>query len=112
MVGPRGGRATPKAHGPRNRRGRQRFRSPASLQAVLLDALVRLLPLDLLDLGVVDLAGLDCGGRVLGFQSDAAFAAEINRFVAWVKSSATATPGGEILMPGEVEERAKAHRLR
>jgi uncharacterized oxidoreductase len=46
------------------------------------------------------------------FQADAAFAAEINRFIAWVKSSAKATPDGEILMPGEVEERTKARRLR
>jgi uncharacterized oxidoreductase len=46
------------------------------------------------------------------FQDDAAFAAEIQRFVAWVKSSATATPGGEILMPGEIEERTKAQRQR
>jgi uncharacterized oxidoreductase len=46
------------------------------------------------------------------FASDAAFASEIQRFIAWVKSSATATPGGEILMPGEPEERTKALRLR
>ena len=46
------------------------------------------------------------------FQEDAAFAAEIRRFIAWVKSSATAQPDGEILMPGEIEERTKAHRLR
>ncbi len=46
------------------------------------------------------------------FQSDAAFAAEINRFVAWVKSSEKAAPDGEILMPGEIEERTKALRLR
>jgi hydroxycarboxylate dehydrogenase B len=46
------------------------------------------------------------------FRDDAGFAAEINRFVAWVKSSATVTPDGEILMPGEPEERTKARRLR
>jgi hydroxycarboxylate dehydrogenase B len=46
------------------------------------------------------------------FQSDAAFAAEIQRFIAWVKSSEKTTPGGEILMPGEIEERTKAQRLR
>ena len=46
------------------------------------------------------------------FQTDAAFAAEINRFIAWVKSSAKTTPDGEILMPGEIEERTKARRLR
>jgi hydroxycarboxylate dehydrogenase B len=46
------------------------------------------------------------------FQMDAAFTAEINRFIGWVKSSAKATPDGEILMPGEIEERTKARRLR
>jgi uncharacterized oxidoreductase len=46
------------------------------------------------------------------FQTDMAFAAEINRFIAWVKSSARTTPDGEILMPGEIEERTKAQRLR
>lgn len=46
------------------------------------------------------------------FEKEAAFAAELNRFIAWVKSSAKATPGGEILMPGEIEERTKAKRLR
>src|SRR5262245_56549647 len=46
------------------------------------------------------------------FQTDAAFAAEMQRFIAWVKSSAKARPDGEILMPGEIEERTKAQRLR
>jgi uncharacterized oxidoreductase len=46
------------------------------------------------------------------FQTDAAFAAEIERFIAWVKSSAKVTPDGEILMPGEIEERMKTRRLR
>lgn len=45
------------------------------------------------------------------FQAEAAFAAELQRFIAWVKSSATATPDGVILMPGEIEERTKAQRL-
>jgi uncharacterized oxidoreductase len=45
------------------------------------------------------------------FQADTAFAAEVNRFIAWVKSSAKTTPDGDILMPGEIEERAKARRL-
>ena len=45
------------------------------------------------------------------FQKDAALGAEITRFIDWVKSSATAEPGGEILMPGEIEERTKAQRL-
>ncbi len=46
------------------------------------------------------------------FQNDAAFAAEIDRFIAWVKSSEKARPDGEILMPGEIEERTKVQRLR
>jgi uncharacterized oxidoreductase len=46
------------------------------------------------------------------FQTDAAFGAEVDRFVAWVKSSAKVTPDGEILLPGEIEERTKARRLR
>jgi uncharacterized oxidoreductase len=46
------------------------------------------------------------------FQNDAAFSAEIDRFEEWVKSSATVTPGGEILLPGEIEERTKVARLR
>lgn len=46
------------------------------------------------------------------FQKDAEFSAEIKRFVAYVKSSAKVTPTGEILVPGEIEERTKAQRLR
>ena len=46
------------------------------------------------------------------FQKDAEFGAEIERFVAYVKSSAKVTPDGEILVPGEIEERTKARRLR
>jgi uncharacterized oxidoreductase len=46
------------------------------------------------------------------FQSDAAFAAEIERFIVWVKSSAKLAPDGDILMPGEIEERTKAQRLK
>ena len=46
------------------------------------------------------------------FQKDPAYSAEIDAFIDWVKSSAKVTPGGEILMPGEVEERTKAQRLR
>jgi uncharacterized oxidoreductase len=49
---------------------------------------------------------------VARFQSEGAFHAEIERFVAWVKSSAKATPDGEILMPGEIEERTRGQRLR
>jgi uncharacterized oxidoreductase len=46
------------------------------------------------------------------FQNDATFAAEVQRLIAWVKSSEKAAPDGDILMPGEVEERTKARRLR
>jgi uncharacterized oxidoreductase len=46
------------------------------------------------------------------FQTDSAFAAEMDRFITWVKSSAKTRPDGEILMPGEIEERTKVHRLR
>jgi uncharacterized oxidoreductase len=46
------------------------------------------------------------------FQSEPALAAEITRFVDWVKSAARATPEGAILMPGEIEEQTKAQRLR
>ena len=45
------------------------------------------------------------------FQGEDAFRMEIQRLVAWVKSSAKATPDGEIMMPGEIEERTKAQRL-
>ena len=46
------------------------------------------------------------------FQKDAEFAAEIKRFIAYVKSSAKVSPDGEILMPGDIEERTKAQRSR
>ena len=46
------------------------------------------------------------------FASDAVFGEEIRRFIAWVKSSEKVTSDGEILMPGEPEERTKAVRLR
>ncbi len=46
------------------------------------------------------------------FQKDADVAAEIKRFIAYVKSSAKVKPGGDILMPGEIEERTKVQRLR
>src|SRR5262245_54523304 len=49
---------------------------------------------------------------VTRFQGEDAFGLEIQRFVDWVKSSAKATPDGEILMPGEIEERTRAQRLR
>jgi len=46
------------------------------------------------------------------FRGEDEFAAEVNRFIAWVKSSAKTTRDGEILMPGEIEERTKVRRLR
>lgn len=46
------------------------------------------------------------------FQTDAAFAAEVQRFIAWVKSSEKVVHDGDILMPGEIEERTKQKRLR
>jgi len=46
------------------------------------------------------------------FESEPAFAAELRRFIAWVKSSEKVSKDGEILMPGEIEERTKARRLR
>ncbi|MBX3412874.1 MAG: malate/lactate/ureidoglycolate dehydrogenase [Pirellulales bacterium] len=39
------------------------------------------------------------------------FAAEVRRYIDFVKSSRTAVPGGEILLPGELEERTRAARL-
>ena len=44
------------------------------------------------------------------FESDAAFAGEIRRFIAWVKSSEKVAPDRDILMPGEIEERTKGQR--
>ncbi len=46
------------------------------------------------------------------FQTDEAFGAEVNRFIEFVKSSEKSTPGGQILMPGEIEEQTRAQRLR
>jgi uncharacterized oxidoreductase len=39
-----------------------------------------------------------------------AMAADIDRLVEWVKDSPPARPGGEVLLPGEVERRARAER--
>jgi uncharacterized oxidoreductase len=46
------------------------------------------------------------------FQAENAFADDISHFIEFVKSSRTATPGGEILMPGEPEERWRAARTK
>jgi len=45
------------------------------------------------------------------FPSDRPFASELDTFIQFVKSSRTVTENGEILMPGEVEERTRAARL-
>jgi uncharacterized oxidoreductase len=46
------------------------------------------------------------------FQTNEAFAQEVRRYIDYVKTCAPATPGGEILVPGEPEERTRAKRLR
>jgi len=45
------------------------------------------------------------------FQAEDAFQQELRRFIDFVKSSAPATPGGEILLPGDPERRTKQRRL-
>lgn len=46
------------------------------------------------------------------FQNESDYGAEINRFIAYVKSSKKVSADGEILMPGEIEERNRAKRRR
>jgi uncharacterized oxidoreductase len=46
------------------------------------------------------------------FRAQADFDKDLSDFTAWVKSSATVSDGGEILMPGEPEHRSKARRLK
>jgi hydroxycarboxylate dehydrogenase B len=46
-------------------------------------------------------------GRMAG---SAAMAADIDRLVAWVKESPPASPGGEVLLPGEIERRTRDER--
>jgi uncharacterized oxidoreductase len=46
------------------------------------------------------------------FQPEDAFAAEVRQYIDFVKSSRTVMPGGEILMPGEPEERNRTARTR
>jgi uncharacterized oxidoreductase len=46
------------------------------------------------------------------FGSRQDFADEAARFIAWVKSSRTVAPDGQIFMPGEIEQRTRTHRLR
>ena len=40
-----------------------------------------------------------------------AYIAEITRYLDWVKGSPPSQPGGEVLLPGEVEQRSRADRL-
>jgi len=40
------------------------------------------------------------------------FKAEVARMAAWVKGSPPVTPGGEVLMPGEIERRTRVERER
>jgi len=40
-----------------------------------------------------------------------AYIAEITRYLDWVKGSPPSQPGGEVLLPGEVEHRSRAERL-
>jgi uncharacterized oxidoreductase len=46
------------------------------------------------------------------FPAHSEFAGEVRRFIDFVKSSRTTSPDGEILMPGELEERTRARRLK
>ncbi|MEM8744470.1 MAG: malate/lactate/ureidoglycolate dehydrogenase [Pseudomonadota bacterium] len=46
------------------------------------------------------------------FDTDDAYAAELKRFIDYVKSSNPVTPGGEVLVPGEPEKRTRETRLR
>jgi uncharacterized oxidoreductase len=46
------------------------------------------------------------------FCGEQAFTNEIMRMAAWVKASPPATPGGEVLLPGEIERRTRAGRER
>ena len=45
------------------------------------------------------------------FHSGEGFAQELRRYVEWVKSARPSEPGGEVLVPGEVERRMRAARL-
>lgn len=46
------------------------------------------------------------------FAGAAAFAADVARLSAWVKASPPARPGGEVLLPGEIERRTRTALLR
>lgn len=44
------------------------------------------------------------------YPDPAGFAAEASRFVDWVKASPPAAPGGEVMVPGDIERRTRAER--
>ncbi len=44
--------------------------------------------------------------------ADTGYAAEIRRFIDYIKSARTKTPETEILMPGEIEDRTRVERLK
>ncbi len=46
------------------------------------------------------------------FPTDVPFSVELGKLIDWVRSSRLATPGGEILMPGEPESRTRTLRLK
>ncbi|MCH2212490.1 MAG: malate/lactate/ureidoglycolate dehydrogenase [Fuerstiella sp.] len=46
------------------------------------------------------------------FSSDDEFVPEVSRFIEFVRSSRTIDENGEILMPGEIEQRMRNHRLK
>jgi uncharacterized oxidoreductase len=46
------------------------------------------------------------------YDGQKAVAAEVARFVAWVKASPPSHPGVPVLMPGEIENRTRAERER
>jgi uncharacterized oxidoreductase len=46
------------------------------------------------------------------FCGDEFFGSEIERFIGWVKASPPIEPGGEVLLPGEIESRTREQRER
>ena len=46
------------------------------------------------------------------FCGEEAFNAEITRMAAWVKASPPVSPGGDVLLPGEIERRTRFERER
>ena len=45
------------------------------------------------------------------FDTDDLYASELKRYIAYIKSSQPVVPGGEVLVPGEPEQRKRAERL-